>query len=269
MFYVVDRAPAHELTALAYWRLGRLYLELDSPEQAVSPLRRSVAAAAGSSAQPSIALTLAAAYMLTTNPQAAAAVIRENQRSLQQEPYRSMASFLETYARFRASTDRREKNRLASSLLAALVQIHDASVLPSVGELLVGKAYLDLGFGERMATVYVDAVERSRGLPKAELTYHLADYWYGAGKRTPAIERFTSLANATSGPWSTRARLRLAEIALEENKPHRCLEWCKLVLPDRGAIDVSALLKIMGRAFDLTGDFHQAAACYSGQIPEL
>ncbi len=68
-FYrVIDRAPAHELAPLAYWRVGRIYLDEGDAEQALSPLRRALRSGPGTAAQAAAVLTIAAAHLLTDNP---------------------------------------------------------------------------------------------------------------------------------------------------------------------------------------------------------
>ena len=66
--------PAHELAPVAYIKIGRSYMDQGEFEQAVSPLRRAVAAAAGTKSQPAAVAALAAAYLLDGNPRAANAL---------------------------------------------------------------------------------------------------------------------------------------------------------------------------------------------------
>lgn len=268
-FAVVDRAPGHELAPLAYLRIGYVYLEMGDPDRAISPLRRALAAAPGSPAQPAAAVALAACYLLTNNPGAARAIIVENRSVVGTGPFRALASFIESFARYRAvAADPRAARREAGDLLAALLLVADGSALAPVGDLLLGQAYRELGMGDRMAAVYEKALLQARGPLAAEMAYTLADYLFGMGKVRHAKQRLTVLARADHGDWTVQAQRRLAEIALHEKQPLECLRWCKIVLEERRAADVSAILRVMGRGFEMAGDYRQAALCFAGQLPD-
>ena len=61
--------------------------------------------------------------------------------------------------------------------------------------------------------------------------------------------------------------IRLAEIALQEERAQDCLDWCRKLLKQQHQADVPAVLKLMGQAFEQLGNHRQAARCYAGQLP--
>ncbi len=267
-FYrVVDRAPAHELAPLAYWRIGRIYLEDGEPEQALSPLRRALHNGHGSLAQAAAALTAAAAHLLTDNPRAANGILHEHRDVVSRDSYRNPAAFLDTLARFRAATDHRQRQREAGDLLAVLLTVQDDPLLGPEGLALMGQAYRELGMQEEMMRVYRKALKRLHGPLASRLTLELAEECWAADKTEMALPLYQKLiANAVSNE-AKRAHLRLAEIALAEKKPQDCLKSCRELLQVKSGVDVPAVLRLMARAYEQTGEHDKAIRCLSGQLP--
>ncbi|MGH7227322.1 MAG: tetratricopeptide repeat protein, partial [Gemmataceae bacterium] len=267
-FYrVVDRVPGHELAALAYWHVGRIYLEDGEAEQALSPLRRALRGGSGSSAQAAAALTMAATHLLTDNPRAANAVLNEYRERINQDSYRNAAAFLDTLARFRAATDRRRRQREAADLLAALLTAADDPLLGPEGLALMGQAYRELGMPEQMTRFYRKALLKLRGPLAAQLTLELAEEYWSANKPQEARRLYEKLIAAGASNGVGRARLRLAEIALIEKKPQDCLQSCRKLLQEKTGVDVAAVLRLMAQAYEQSGDRDKAIRCLSGQLP--
>jgi tetratricopeptide (TPR) repeat protein len=266
-YQVIDRAPGHEMTALAYLRIGRSHLEADEPAEALPPLRRALGIAAGSSTEPAAAVTLAATWLLTGKAAEAGSLIYDTRHLFGDDPYARCASFLAALARFRLAKEPNRAQREASDLLATLLLLDDPSAVRPVGELLMGQAYQELGLGERMALVYERALPGSRGPLAARLAYTLGDYYFAREEYTPATRRLTPLAPSAYDPWASLAQQRLAEIALARHKPQECLDWCWQLLREGRQSDQADTLRVMGRAFDRLGEYRQAARCYGGEWP--
>lgn len=268
MFYrVVDRAPAHELAPLAYWRIGRLYMEAGEPEQALSPLRRALHNGTGSPAQAAAAVTAAAAHLLTDNPRAANAILRQHRELVNRDSYRNSAAFLDTLARFRAATDRRQRQREAVDLLAALLAVRDDPLLGPGGLALMGQAYGEMGMQEEMGRMYQKALKKLHGPLAAQLTLALAEEYWASEKIEAALGLFQKMVAGGPSSGARRARLRLAEIALAQKKPQDCLKCCRELLEEKAEVDVPAVLRLMARAYDQTGEHDKAIRCLSGQVP--
>lgn len=267
-FYrVVDRAPAHELAPLAYWRVGRIYLEEGETEQALSPLRRAVHNGSGSPAQAAAVLTIAAAHLLTDNPRAANAVLREHRELVNRDRYRNAAAFLDTLARFRAATERRQRQREAGDLLSVLLTVQDDPLLGPEGLALMGQAYRELGMQQEMTRFYRKARKRLRGPLASKLTLELADEHWAAGELTAALPLYQEIIGEGSTNEAKRARVRLAEIALAEKKPQDCLKSCRELLQEKSGVDAATVLRLMAQAYEQTGDHDKAIRCLSGQLP--
>ncbi len=271
-FYrVVDRAPGHELAPLAYWRVGRIYLEEGEAEQALSPLRRACSfpggTGGGSPAQAAAALTTAAAHLLTDNPRAANAVLREHRELVSRESYRNAAAFLDTLARFRAATDRRQRQREAVDLLSILLTAADDPLLGPEGLALMGQAYRELGMQEEMMRFYQKALKRLHGSLATKLTLELAEEQWSAGKAEAARPLYQRLVAEGPSNEAKRARLRLAEIDLAGKRSQECLKSCRELLQEKAGVDAAAVLRLMAQAYEQLGDHEKAIRCLSGQMP--
>jgi tetratricopeptide (TPR) repeat protein len=266
-FYrVVDGAPGSELAPLAYFRIGRLFLDEGDAEHALSPLRRAAAAGAGTSTQPIAALTLAAAYLLTSHPRAANSVLADYREPLA-EPYRPLAAFIDALAKYRVLTDRKRASREGADLLAALLATENSSLLGPAGNLLAGEAYGDLGMGEQKMQLYEKLAQEAKSPHSAQATFTLAESLFAAKEREAAKRLFTSLISSSNIDLASHARFRLAELALQDGRPAECLEICRELIRAKSSIEPGSLLKMIGTAFDQLGQHRQAALCFAGQMP--
>ena len=135
------------------------------------------------------------------------------------------------------------------------------------GQLLIGRAYAELGFDDRMAEVYTQMLDHGVTDPiETELRFSMANYHYTHGNTDSAKQRWNQLASAPSSRWSNRARLRLAETSLDEGQPKLCIENCEMIKSMDGVIRTD-VLKLMGRAYEQLGENALAAKCYAGQYP--
>ena len=273
-YHVVDRSLGHELAPLAYWRIGRIYLEQGEAEQALSPLRRACSfpggaweRGGGSPVQAAAALTIAAAHLLTDNPRAANAVLCEHRELISRDSYHNVAAFLDTLARFRAATDRRRRHREAADLLAALLTVQDSPLLGPEGLALMGQAYRELGMPGEMMRFYQKALKRLRGPLASKLTLELAEEYWAANKPGAALPLYQKLVAGGPSNEGKRARLRLAEIALAEKKTQDCLKCCRELLQEKTGVDVPTVLRLMARAYEQNGEHDKAIRCLSGQLP--
>jgi tetratricopeptide (TPR) repeat protein len=266
-FYrVVDLAPGHPLAAQAYLAVGRTWLNEGRPDQALPPLRRALANSTGSPVRPVIVLTLAASYLWTENPRAANAVLLAHRAEVGQAPYRQTAAFLDALSRFEAAADRRQ-TRHAGDLLAAILSRGEAAELGTLGVLLVGRAYQELGMIDQMTTVYEQALRQARGPLAEEMSFALAGAWESAGKVAEAKKLLLALAVQGDSRWVRAAKLRLAELTLKEKRPNETLSWGRQLLLVQPLDQLPALLELMGRAFEQLGDYEQAARCFRGEKP--
>jgi tetratricopeptide (TPR) repeat protein len=268
-FYAArDHAPGHELAPLAFLQVGRTFLLEGDPEQAVKPLHDALANSAGTPTEPATALTLAAAYLLTDKPREATRAVREHRTPVEQPPYRATAVFLDAYGQYLAVKGKASAHE-ASELLAALWGVEQKEpVLGPVGPLLIGHAYRDLDQPNGMIAVYTKALPGLQGAVADEMSFQVAEDLYKHGKRAEARQLYLPLAKSDLGRWAAESRLRLAEIALLDDRPQEALQACRKLLEDKQPVKRETVLLLMGQAYEKAGEYRQAARCFAGQLPE-
>src|SRR5581483_5434950 len=139
--------------------------------------------------------------------------------------------------------------------------------LKSLGVLLVGQAYRELGMVDQLIAVYQPALREARGAIAEEMSFSLADAYSSVGKTDNAKQLWLSLAILPGSRWTAPSKFRLAELALRQNRSKEALLWCRQLLPVQPPERMPDLLQLMGRAFEQTGDLEQAARCFRGDRP--
>jgi tetratricopeptide (TPR) repeat protein len=267
-FAARDQAPGHELASLALFQIGRTYLLENDPEKSIKPFNDALAVAAGTPVEAAAALNLAAAHLMTGKPKEASRTVREHRAPVEQPPYRATAIFLDAYAQFLMFKGK-DTARQASELLAALWAVGGKEpVLGAVGPLLVGRAYRDLDQPDEMIATYQKALPGLKGALAAEMSLQVADDLYDHGKFEAARKFYAPLAATEGNRWAADAQLKLAHIALLENRPQETLQACRKLLEDRQSPKRQTVLLLMGQAYEKTGEYLKAATCFKGQSPD-
>lgn len=266
--HAIDTSPAHPLASLAHLFVGRIHLDECDPEGAIAPLRRAVSIAAGTTAQSAAVIDLATALMLAESWRSAAAVLAEHRSVIDQPEYREVAAFLATYARYRTLADRKQVHREGQLLVSSLMGIKASSPLAPCGVLLVGRAYAALGLNEQMAETFERALKSGVSKPIAhEISFELAEFAHLSGKSDKASRHFTTVFERAKPARARRAGMRLAEIALSDQRTDDCLRTCRRLLAKSDKADTPEILRLMGKAFEQAGDHQRAAHCFAGQLP--
>src|SRR5262249_40409748 len=142
---------------------------------------------------------------------------------------------------------------------------------PLLGPSLIvlrGQALQELGMAEAMLKLFERARNKVRGRLAFELSYHLAEAYFAAEQREKAAPLYEKLATSRDWTRRTQCRLRLAEMALRNDKYTDCLKWCREALQEREGLDIGAVLKLMAKAYEQTGARDKAIRCLSGELPE-
>lgn len=266
-FYrAIDHSPRHELAAAAYLRIGQMYLDVGNYQQALQPLRQAIKGSLGGAYEPAAVVHLAAAHLLAGDPHSANATLRAHREPAGRPPLRNTAAFLDALSRFRTTRPSRTATE-GGDLLSALLALPEESLLGTPGMLLHGQAYRDMGMADKMAEVYRRALKKNRGALLDEMSFALAHQLYSNGARSEALAMFQELAKKEKGRWGRAAKLSLAEISFNDKRTAECLATCRGLLVEQGP-DLRDVLKLMGRAFEATGDYQRAARCFAGELPE-
>jgi len=274
LLFVADGVPGHKLSPLAFCQIGRTHLEEGEPQKAIAPLRHAVSANIDPNSRAVAVVYLALAHLLTDELRETGVSILRYRDAFEHPArprYRNAAAFLNSYARYQLLTRGDKRWEEALFLVRSLMALgQDYQWLGAPGALVVGRAYRDLGLTDKMANVYRKALEGTPSSPLSrEIRYVLADYSYSSGDRSEAIKRLASLAGTGSGRWASLARLRLAENALEEERPQDCVTECLKLLRQPSSDISNDVLRLMGRAHEQAGDYEQAVLCYDGKTDML
>jgi tetratricopeptide (TPR) repeat protein len=268
-FYrVVDRSPGHELAPRALLQVGWTYLLEGQSAQALVPLRRALAQAPAGPAHPEALLAVAATLLLNGNPGEVNLLLNEHRELLAQDPWKVTASFVDALARYRVAVAAKHSRLEAADLLSAVLALPRQNKLGQFGFLLAGQACKEMGMPREMAKLYREALPRAVGAAAEEMHFELAEYLLAEGQGEPAVKMLNELAVMPNGRWSRAARLRLARVAVDEGKGQQAVEQGRALLKDAPAAEQTALLLLLGSAYEQVGDFQRAARCYAGQVPD-
>ena len=269
-FRVIDQSPGHELALRAGIQIGQTYLQDDQARQAIGILRRARVSAVDSPYHPVATLTLAAAFLHDGDLASARAILAENRAVLQAAPYRSTASFLDSYVRYRLAKEPKEMNanrRDVVDMIGTLWRNRDDTILGPYGQWLVAQAYRELGFGDEAERLLRLTLPESRGPFKASVEYALAETLVKKGQHDEAAQLFSQCVEADTR-YRPRARFQLARLDLEQKRFRECAEACRQLWSEHTFLEEPALLALWGAALEGSGDLAKAAQCYAGKAPD-
>ena len=268
--YVASGATRNEMHTSTLILLGRILLDRGETQEAVFNFRRATEAKNQPQLQAHAAAYLGMALLMQEKYQAAAEAFLTNRFQFEGETIpRNAAALVNALARWNVLKAEQQESE-TSFLYRALVSVKadpDAlgQMFGQTGMLLIGRAYAALGFDDQMAELYHRML--SNGVTEniqIELTYSLAVFEKTNGRAEAAKEMWLKLLACPSERWVNRARMQLAEIALNEKQPEECLRLCDSFENSVGVLR-SDLQKLMGRAYEQMGDEVSAARCYAGQ----
>ncbi len=267
--YVVNGAPEYELHTESLILLGQLLMDHGEAQQAVFQFRRATEAHKRPQAQARAAVLLGFAYLAQNKFTEAADAIFANRFHLEEPAVRTAASFVTAFARWQSVKGEMQERETAFLYRSLVSMPSETEWLGQTGQMMVGRAYSEIGFDDRMAERYSHLL--AAGVTDhiaPELNYSLANYEQTRGQTDSAVQMWTTLASGSSSLWANRSRLRLAEVALTAGRAKDCLEYCESIDSDEGIVRKD-ILKLQGRAYESLGEDVLAAKCYAGRPPKL
>jgi len=249
---------------------SRILLEDNKGKMAVQSMMRGLSLSKGSELEPFAALQLASAYLMQNNPQGANAVLMERREELADGPGRKGAAFLSGLARFRAAVlaDRREREGV--EVVSALTEFDASGYCGGHWAVLVAGACEELGLSRESTDAYVLAL---RKLPASDLRnktiLRLAAQYQAESQYEEARLLLATLTSAEASQLTLQARLRAAEVALDQNRPQEAIAACRLLIDSTEEPQIErAALKIMGQAFERMKNHQAAIYCFAGMLPD-
>ncbi len=256
---VIDRGGKSHWTDLGWWWTGRTYLDECDPASAFKPLR---AALAGKdrSARSAATLGLALCHILQGNDAGAYQTLSRHILAAA-DPHARLGRLFGEFLRH-ATTPTTGR---AESLYAAVGAADGGRRLGPAGTYLAGQVYRDLGLTARTVALYEAAV--AAGGPWASrMTLAVGEILDDEDRLDEARQRLLAVAAVDTGSLGRRAETRLADLELRAGRPDDALTRCQRLI-DRPDADESAVLYLMGRAYEAVGDPLRAAACFAGRRP--
>lgn len=264
---VVNGAPGHVLHTESLILLGRLLLDGGQPQEAAFQLRRATESHAQPLLQTRAAVLLGVAYLAQDKLTEAAQVIFEHRQHFEDQEAKTVASFVNSFARWQVVTGelrKREAGFLYRSLVATNV---NADWIGQMTKVMIGRAFAELGFDDKMTQLYWQmAFEGVTPQIEPEILYSLANYEFTHENAEGAVLKWAKLAESGPAKWANRSRMRLAEIAFGEGRGEDCLNYCEKIKDFQGIVR-GDLSRLMGQTYEFLGDDAMAAKCYAGLLP--
>ena len=254
----------------AYIFHSRMLLEDNHGKRAIQSMMRGLSMSEGSSLEPLAAIHLASLYLSLGNAQGCNSVLMERRDSLVDGPGREGAAFLSALSRFRAAVlaDRRERE--GAAVVSALTEFDAANYCGGHWAVLVASACEELGLSQESAEAYSLAL---RKLPQSQLrnqtVLKLASHYQADNQLEKARVLLATLSSSETDQLAVQARLRSAELALEQRKPDEAISVCRLLMEsDKTSKTQRASLRIMGQSYELKKDHQAAIYCFAGMLPD-
>ncbi len=254
----------------AYIFTSRLLLEDDQGKLAISNMMRGVALSEGTPMEPYAALQLGSAYLMNGNPQGANSVLMERREELIDGPGREAAAFISALARFRAAVlvDRRERE--GWSVVSALSEFKPENYCGGHWAVLAAEACEDLGLEGQATDAYLLALKK---LPTSWLrdrtVMRLAARYQKDREFEEARLLLATLTATEANQMAFQAKLRSAEVSLEQNHPEDAIRTCRLLIDATDTPQLErAALRIMGQAYERRKNHQAAIYCFAGMLPE-
>ncbi len=261
---VVDGAPGHELVVPALILRGRAGLEFGNAEQAGFDLKRAADISATNDERSWATAFMGMAFLQARKQDVAAKMMFQRRDRITVEAARTLGGLVIALARLESMDSAEARDRETLFLLRALANLNqDSPWLGDCGRTLIGRAYRQVNLGEQMADVYTRALSKNVREPFAsEMKFALGEHLLITGDESQGLAYLSEVREAKQTPWSVLATLCLAQWELSQHREQECLAICQELL--RQDIDHAPILRIMGTAYERTGDFVKAAECFAG-----
>ena len=263
---VVDGAPGHGLVVPALILRGRAAIALGNVEQAAYDLKRAADISNTEDERSWATAFMGMAFLQARKQDVAAKAMFQRRDRITTEAARTLGGLVVALARLETieSTDSRDRETLF--LLRALANLNpDAPYLGDCGRTLIGRAYVKVNLGVEMAEVYSQALSKSVREPYAsEMKATLGKYLLSIGDEQEGLALLTSVREAKQSPWSFAATLTMANWELSQHHEQECLDICQELLHLDADVDRTSVLRLMGAAYERTGNLAKAAECFAG-----
>jgi len=264
---VTDYGKEHTLAGTAQLFVGRVYVESGNAANAIKPLASALSLTSNHNVTVKSAIMLASAYTLEKKYDAAVRVLYENCDTTMSDSDRAAALLVDRYAKYSLAS-RQQLNQAGTMLVMSLTRIQPEHFFGSVGYILLGRIYREVGLEGQMAQMYRNGIEKEQhGLLRDRMKLALADYAKSKGDLLAAKSLLTEILENETSPAYIQAKLRLAQISFTQNENDRCLELCNNIVQRNETASKAESLRLMGQVYQRLKDYDSASMCYAGILP--
>jgi len=265
----IDHAMGSSLEPIANLYLGRLLLEANEARRAVVPLRRSLALSAPRD-RGTAALTLGAAYLLSSQPQNTAEILRSNQNWLDVEASRDATAFMSCLAQVQGGHDPTRLKYDLRSLMTSISHVRSEQFFGRSGAVLIATAYRELGLNGEAADICRDAIANMPPCAlRRKLELMLVDELLDRRDFEGMEAQLRAVCETPNEEVRLVAHQRLCELLLELDRRDEAeveaRTWLKLCSTKEQQVEA---LRGLGRCLQRKGDYLNAALCFSGSMPQ-
>ena len=263
---VVDGAPGHDLVVAALILRGRAAIALGNVEQAAFDLKRAADVSKTEDERSWATAFMGMAFLQARQQDVAAKLMFQRRDRITTEGARTLGGLVVALARLETMDSAEARDRETLFLLRALANLNpDSPWLGDCGRTLIGRAYREVDLGEQMAEVYSRALTNSVREPFAsEMKLSLGEYLLSVGEEQPGLALLTDVREAKHSIWPDKAALCVAQWELSQHREQDCISICHELL--RREVNRASVLRLMGTAYERSGNLAKAAECYAGVV---
>ena len=259
-----------EVKIAAYIFVSRLLMEADQSKLAISNMIRGVSLSQDTAMEPYAALQLGSAYLISGNPQGANSVLMQRRDELSNGVGREAAAFVSALSRFRAAVLADRKEREGWAVVTALAEFNAEEYCGGHWAILVAEACEELGLEGQADDAYLLALKK---LPSSWLrdrtVLRLAARYQRDREFEEARLLLATLSTAEANQMSLQAKLRSAEVSMEQNHPDDAIRTCRMLIDSTATPELErSALRIMGQAYERKQNHDAAISCFAGMLPE-
>ena len=268
----VDQSEDYRLQAKSYAWLSRAEFIQSNFERSVNAATRSLHLANDPFLREDTVMLLAKCYLLDNNPYSANKVIFDFREDLRSDGAQRLAAMLGAFSRYLRMSPVEGLRNEGERLIVALVALKPEDYREFVDQLLVGRGFFEIGLKERSTELLQQAMESAeRPYWRRRIAFELGLLRHRAGELDKATVAFEEVARDTSDQPGLLAKLRLAQIALANDKPKETLRHCEDIIDLKHKLSEEMrgkVLNAMGMAYRKLNLNHAAAVCFAGMYPD-
>ena len=267
---VVDLQLGNDLETASYLLLGERMLCRRDARTAVRVLTRAVTRAKSDELKGFATLALAVSYLRTGNARMASNALVGAGETLQQDAFRDEAALIAAYANYQSATSDDQIQRYGRRMTAAIGHTSPRSFFGAIGFILFNDIFRELGMVDQSVEALEDAIEFPVAQPlRDEFTFELGRYYLMERRHNRFVIVMNKLKDEGHNDWPVRARLQLAEFALEQGDFDKCMAVCEELAKLSDSTEEKAkALRLLGRVYEEKKDHYRAAICFAGLLPK-